>query len=208
MRCWDCCSWKPFWPGDLDITHHERHLPNWMERGSASTPAPARAWSGGWTPLALAALGDVAGAPLLAVVIVAAIYLRESRQASGRYRARAGGYAAGASSLVLLDDRPTGHRRFERTGLPYVAVLVDDSLSMTIVDRYEPQVAQGPANRGSHGPAWRRRAEPLEPGQDAADRARRRHAVRALPKDYKLRVYFLTGIRPSGGRTRPASPRN
>ena len=25
----------------------------------------------------------------------------------------------------------------QRTGLPYVAVLVDDSLSMTIVDRYE-----------------------------------------------------------------------
>ena len=28
----------------------------------------------------------------------------------------------------------------ERTGLPYVAVLLDDSLSMTIVDRYEDQL--------------------------------------------------------------------
>ena len=91
---------------------------------------------------------------------------------------------------------------FQRTGLPYVAVVLDDSPSMTtwIVPEKRPQPRSAKrlaAGRADGADA----AQPLELGRDAADRATGRAAGRP-GRGYKLRFYFLTGMKASrrGGR--------
>ena len=105
----------------------------------------------------------------------------------------------------------------ERTGLPYMAVVVDDSLSMGIVDRYEPPlqaelttrvqaslksgtdaspsepIDQGKVDRGSEpAPALSREnlAKTLLLERDGA-------LLRRIEEDYKLRLYYTTGARAS-----------
>ena len=111
-------------------------LPAWLERwlGIKAGPGEGTAWR--LEPLALAALGHAVGCVAAAVIFVAAIYLRESRRAGGRYRAALAVDAAGAGrpGVLMIAQFDVS---LQRTGLPYVAVLVDDSLSMTIVDRYD-----------------------------------------------------------------------
>ena len=71
-----------------------------------------------------------------AVLLVTVIYLHESPQARRSYR-----LALAAVRLLLvaivLGMIAQLTISFQRTGLPYVAVVVDDSLSMTTVDQYE-----------------------------------------------------------------------
>ena len=97
-----------------------------------------------------------------------AIYLRESRRARGPYRAVLAVMRLALIVLVLLMIAQFS-LSLQRTGLPYVAVLVDDSLSMTIVDRYEDALAQGAAGaRPRAAGIGDGRTEPLEPGPHAA----------------------------------------
>ena len=101
MRFLDCYSLKSFWPGDSAITHHERYLPIWLEHwlGVNAGPGEGMVWRlechWPWPPWVTLL------AAILAVVIVAAIYRRESRQASGRYRAALAVMRLASIALVL-----------------------------------------------------------------------------------------------------------
>jgi len=72
---------------------------------------------------------------VFAVVFVVAVYLREGRRASRLYRMMLAAMRLGLVAILLLMIAQVT-LSLKRTGLPYAAVLVDDSLSMTTVDRY------------------------------------------------------------------------
>jgi hypothetical protein len=131
----------------------------------------------------------------LSVLFVLTVYFRENRQASRRCRFL---LAVVRLTLVALALAMIAQLTlsFQRTGLPYVAVLVDDSLSMTVVDRYEGQISKVIQER-------MRRA-----GLESAELSRWNLATTLLTerdgqllshiaKNYKRRVYFLTGLRRS-----------
>ena len=168
-------------------------LPIWLEHwfGINAGPGEGVAWrlEGHWPwPPWVTLLTAI-----LAVVVVAAIYHRESRTAGGRYRAALAVMRLTSIAIVLLMIAQLAIV-FERTGRPCVAVLVDDSLSMTIVDRYEPQVRMALESRvaSAGGGALSRwnLAKTLLTEHDAA-------VLSAIAKGYKLQVYFLSGVRPS-----------
>ena len=81
------------------------------------------------------------------MAFVVACYLRENRHASLTYRMilavmrlghdRNRGFEMLAQFVLLL----------QRTGLPYVAIVVDDSRSMTVADRYEQKQAAALSER-------------------------------------------------------------
>lgn len=128
---------------------------------------------------------------LVAVGFVVALYLRESRQAPTWYRMLLAGMRLAAIGLVLLMLAQFA-LVLHRTGLPYLVVLVDDSLSMTIDDPYEPAVKRALAERAEAA------------GLDAASRWNLARTVllekdaallRWMEKEYQLRVYFVTGAR-------------
>ena len=72
---------------------------------------------------------------VFAVIFVVAIYLREGRRGSRPYRMMLAAMRLGLVAIVLLMIAQVT-LSLKRTGLPYAAVLVDDSLSMTTVDHY------------------------------------------------------------------------
>ena len=82
----------------------------------------------------------------------------------------------------------------KRTGLPYVAVLVDDSLSMTTVDRYTEEVQSRltPRIEGAGFDELSRwnLARTLLVEREGA-------LPKAISNRYKLRLYFITGARES-----------
>ena len=90
-----------------------------------------------------------------------------------------------------------------RTGSPHAAVLVDDSLSMKIVDRYDDQTSSRIATRlkdmGEIEPSRWNLARTLLTEEDGKLLAR-------LADDYKLRVYFLAGGRSSPQADNPQGP--
>jgi hypothetical protein len=137
----------------------------------------------------------------LAVALVVAIYLREGRRARGPYRIMLAAIRLCLVGIVLLMIAQLA-LSLKRTGLPYVAVVVDDSQSMGIVDRYEPkrrakleeQVQQ--ARPGNYQLNRWNLARTLLTEQGGA-------LLAGIAKDYKLRVYFLEdspgGVRSSSG---------
>jgi hypothetical protein len=152
-------------------------LPNWMERwlGLTAGGGEGTAWRleihwpwPSWVTL-LAALA--------AAALIVAIYLREGRQASRRYRLTLAAVRLTLLAMLLAMIAQV-EVLLERTGLPYIAVLLDDSRSMTTVDAY-PR------------------------GQSRWDLARtllsENHAqlLAGLAENYKLRFYFLTGVQAS-----------
>ena len=132
-------------------------------------------------------------AVVLAAMFIVAIYLREGRRASRAYRLM---LAAARISLVALALLMLAQVTLSltRTGLPYVALLVNDSQSMTIADRYEDKIQK----------ALEDRVKQLSP-QDAETTRwnllrtlvceRDAALLKTLSRQYKLRVYFLTGVR-------------
>ncbi|MBN2578482.1 MAG: hypothetical protein JXB10_05775 [Pirellulales bacterium] len=113
-------------------------LPSWMEHwlGLPSAPGEGTVWSLSHTwrwPPWLTLLAAAAAA-----AFVVAIYLRENRQCSRRKRLT---LAAVRLLLILLAALMIAQVALvlQRTGLPYAAVVVDDSLSMTVVDLAEPK---------------------------------------------------------------------
>ncbi len=183
-------------------------LPTWIERLLGEQPGPGQGtvWSlehtWGLPPWATL-LGVV-----FAVVFVVSIYLREGR--TGRpFRMALAAMRLGVIGVVLLMIAQVA-LSLQRTGLPYVAVLVDDSLSMTIVDRYEDKLHEKLTER------VRRSMPPDEADGDAPDSdatadlepSRWNLArtllceddgamLRRIAERYKLRVYFLAGARPA-----------
>ena len=110
-------------------------LPNWIERllGIAAESGEGTAWSletsWNWPPWIGLLLA------VLVVAIVVATYVRENRRAGAGLRT-----ALAAIRLLLLAIAAFMLAQvvlsLKRTGLPYVALVLDDSLSMTIADRY------------------------------------------------------------------------
>ena len=130
-----------------------------------------------------------------AVVFVVAVYWRQGRREGRPYRMMLAAIRLCLIALVLLMIAQLT-LSLKRTGLPRVAVLVDDSLSMTIVDRYadEPRKAM---------------AERLKKAGLDSDELSRWNLARALLTEHdgallcgianghKLEVCFLTGPSPS-----------
>ena len=164
-------------------------LPIWIERllgvdaaeaGEGTVWGLDHTWN--WSPWAtLLLLAACAGAILI-------VYLRDAG-ASGR------GYALGlaglrmAAVLVVLFMLAEFVLSRERTGLPYVVVLVDESASMGIADRYEDERARAALAKRVEAAGFRELtrlniAKTLLLERDA-------RLLSELEKDYKLRLYFL-----------------
>jgi hypothetical protein len=169
-------------------------IPNWLERllGIKTEAGEGTAWgiehAWGWPPW-LTLLFVV-----FAAVFVVAIYLREDR-GSRAYRLVLAGIrlALVAIALLMIAQMTLS---LKRTGLPYAAVLVDDSLSMTTIDHYPDKPRQAIVERLSHAGTgkvelsrWNVARSVLMEGDGAL--------LRGMADDHKLRVYFLTGTRPS-----------
>lgn len=172
-------------------------LPYWLERwlGIDGEPGEGTAWTLDylWPLPAWAAL------LLLALVVgyVVGIYLRESRRAPFWMRMTLAGMrlALVAILLVMLAQVSLG---LKRTGLPYVAVLLDNSESMTVADPGNEELAaklrDGPRRLGTPAaePTRWNLARALLLDQD-------NRLLRSLQNEYKLRFYYLTDT-PSGAR--------
>ncbi len=169
-------------------------VPNWIERllGISAGAGEGAAWgieyAWPWPPWATLLFAA------LAAMFVVAIYLRQRRGVSRRYRLMLAAVRLGLIALVLLMIAQVT-LSLRRTGLPCAAVLVDDSLSMTIVDHYgdKPrQAIEARLKRSGLGGAELSRwnlARTLLTENDGA-------LLRGIAEGHKLRVYFLTGVRP------------
>jgi hypothetical protein len=111
-------------------------LPTWIGRllGIETGPGEGTAWSlehgWGWPPWVTLLLIVFAG------VFVVTTYLHENRRASRSFRLCLAGIRLTSVAIVLIMLAQVA-LSLQRTGLPYVAVIVDDSLSMSIADRYD-----------------------------------------------------------------------
>jgi len=215
-------------------------VPNWIERllginteaGEGTSWGIETAWLlPPWATLLLL---------LFAVVFVAAIYRREGRSVKGdnhRFadtkigtvpRTMLAVLRLGLIAIVLLMIAQVT-LSLKRTGLPYVALLVDDSLSMTIVDDYaeKPRKAMlerlkesgldkaswggsltaTPTEDGPHRSPLRAPTEGWS-GEGTLELSRWNLArsiltdrggdlLHGIAEEHKLRVFFLTGVRPS-----------
>ena len=121
-------------------------LPSWLERllGTPAVDGEGTAWSldhsWSWRP------SITLGFAIVAAIFVIATYLRENRHATLGYRMALAALRLCAVAVVLL-MLAQFVLLLRKTGLPYLAVVVDDSLSMTIVDRYEQKDAKSLSER-------------------------------------------------------------
>ena len=121
-------------------------LPIWLERllGLPTGEGEGTAWSlaHGWDWRPSITLGFA----IAAVVFVVACYLRENRHASLTYRMILAAMRLAVIGIVVL-MLAQFVLLLQRTGLPYVAIVVDDSRSMTVADRYEQKQAASLSER-------------------------------------------------------------
>ena len=201
-------------------------LPSWMERwfGPANGPGMGVAWRldyyWPWPTWA-----TLLGVIVLAAAIVS-IYLREGGLASRRYRIALAAIRLSAVAIVLAMIAQV-ELFLQRTGLPLVVVIIDDTQSMNTVDSYdndrkslEDRVRKAYAQGGGETRGQDRRvvraaaaasaappALPLERGSHALCRERRA-LLAALSDSHKLRFYYLSDRKEAAARTRRASPRS
>ena len=176
-------------------------LPNWVERliGVEAGHEEGTVWSLEYTwPLWPSITLLLA---VLAVVFVVVIYWHEGRRVRGPYRIMLAAIRLSLVAIVLVMIAQLS-LSLKRTGLPYVAVLLDDSESMTIVDHYgekrdakfQEQIRQTLPDNYELS-RWNL-AKTLARERDGA-------LLAGIARDYKLRVYFLEnsarGLRPSSG---------
>ena len=163
-------------------------LPNWIARllGEEAGAGEGTAWSlkhdWPWPPWVTFLFA------VFAMIFVVAIYLRECRRARGPYRMMLAAVRLALVAVVLLMIAQVS-LSLKRTGLPYVAVIVDVSGSMkTTSDRYDDdlrvkleerirQIGLGELSR------WNL-AKTLLVERDGA-------LLAGIEEGYKLRVYFL-----------------
>ena len=141
-------------------------LPTWMEHwfGLSNGSGMGIAWRldyhWPWPPWA-----TLLGVVVLVAAIVA-IYLRETRQAGRGYRLVLAAMRLLALGLVLIMIAQI-ELFLQRTGLPFVVVIIDDTQSMRTVDRYDDDAAQsaGRSRGGLDGGSRReqRRERPALP---------------------------------------------
>jgi hypothetical protein len=138
---------------------------------------------------------------ILAIAFVVRIYLRECRGAGRRYRLMLAAVRLALIGMVLLMIAQVAIS-LRRTGLPYAALLIDDSQSMTVADRYDDKTLKSlgdrikiSADKDAGITRWNL-AKTLLSEQNAA-------LLKRLADGYKLHVYYLTGPRLSR-RTEPA----
>lgn len=168
-------------------------VPTWLERllGIQTGPGEGTAWSlehtWGWPPWVTLLF------VVFALAFVVITYLRENREAPVALRMLLATIRVSLVGIVLFMLAQFA-LSFNRTGLPYVAVLIDDSLSMSIVDRYDDKLCKALLERihqeGLDEPSRWNLARTLLTERNGS-------LLGALEKHYKLRVYFLTGITPS-----------
>jgi hypothetical protein len=166
-------------------------LPSWLERlfGIEAGSGEGTSWGldGSWDLRPWVTLLLV----VFAVAFVVATYLREGRDSSTVYRMVLAGIRLAAVGVVLFMIAQVV-LSLQRTGLPYVAVLVDDSLSMGIVDRYEEPLGALLRERiqkaGFNDLSRWNLARTALVEDDAA-------VLRGIQENYKLRLYFLRGNR-------------
>jgi hypothetical protein len=101
-------------------------------------------WDGS-SDLWLAGLIAVAG-----IAMIAAVYIREGRTASGVYRALLAGLRVCLLLLTLVVLLPQLKLWFERQSWPDVAVIIDDSLSMSTQDKYADPLVKAAADELAH----------------------------------------------------------
>lgn len=164
-------------------------MPIWMQRLLGIQPRPGEgaqwsleyAWhSAPWLTLLLA---------LGAVVLVVAIYLREAPETPRRRRLLLAAIRLAALGIVLLMAAQVS-LSVKRTGLPFVALIVDDSLSMTTVDQYGDKLEESLGRRvrklfGDDAPASRWNIARTLMCEDDA------RFLAGLCDRYKLRVFTL-----------------
>jgi hypothetical protein len=194
-----------------------------MERGLGLSQGPGMgiAWRldyhWPWPPWA-----TLLGVAVL-VVAITGIYLRDPRPASGyagaprqasrRYRFGLAAMRLSALGLVLLMIAQV-ELFLQRTGLPFVVVIVDDTRSMNTVDRYDENVRKSLEDRV---------ARALGTGQSQEDSAARSKAaplsrwnvarmifaendgglLTSLGESHKLRFYYLSDMKESRGASVP-----
>jgi hypothetical protein len=170
-------------------------VPPWIERllGISTESGEGTVWSidsawpcPPWVTLLLVAL---------AALFVAIIYWREAARATRRYRIMLATLRMAILAILLLMIAQVT-LSLKHTGLPYAAVLLDDSLSMTIVDHYAdtPRKALAERLRGSGLRTSELSRWNLLRTLTAEHNA---ELLRGIAAGHKLRVYFVTGSRPS-----------
>ncbi len=167
-----------------------RTLPVWLERWFGIEPAETgegtvwgleHAW--GWAPwITVLFIAAVA-------VALVAIYLREAGSTGRAYRLTLAGIRLALVAVVLCMLAELA-LSLQRTGLPYVVVVVDDSASMSLVDQYDDeQLAALVADRLEEAELAEgsrlNLAKSILLGDDAA-------LVARIEKGRRLRVYALS----------------
>lgn len=174
-------------------------VPSWIERllGISAGSGEGTAWGleHSWRWPAWITLLIV----ILAVVVVVATYLHEGRRMKGWFRALLASIrlALVAIALLMLAQLVLS---LKRTGLPYVAILLDDSLSMTVADRY-PEPTRTHLESRVRGAGFDQLtrwnlARTLLVEDDAA-------LMAGIAQDYRLRFYYLSGPRAAASAGEP-----
>ena len=132
-------------------------------------------------------------AAMLAVVFVASIYLREGPAVSRRCRLLLAGVRLLLLTIVALMIAQLSIG-VKRTGLPSVAVVLDDSQSMTVADRYDDKSARTLHER-MQKTGFDNSDLPRFPLAQTVLLEREAAVLRGIGNSYKMHVFFLTGPR-------------
>ena len=182
-------------------------LPTWMERwfGLSNGPGMGIAWRLDhhwlWPPWV-----TLLGVAVL-VMAITGIYLRESPQASRRYRLTLAVLRLSVVGLVLLMIAQV-ELVLQRTGLPFVVVIIDDTRSMNTVDRYDEDVRKSLEDRVLRALITKKSVEDRERTLKAKQLSRWNLArmffaenegtlLAALADSHKLRFYYLSDMKES-----------
>jgi hypothetical protein len=132
-------------------------LPDGFRRAVESrlgVPPPAAGegtrWQLEFTPFLKDAESDpwlATGLVLVAGMVIACIYLREGKTASPKTKLLLAGLRLFAVFLTLAVLLPQLRFWFEREGWPDIAIIIDDSRSMGVTDRYQDENAQAEVRR-------------------------------------------------------------
>jgi hypothetical protein len=140
------------WSGDF-----LSFLPDWARRGTEHAmgiPAPAAGEGSRWRLEFMPYLWDAAADPWLAGLLAVAagamivwVYFQEGQTASHAYKLLLAGLRFGFLLMTLAVLLPQLRLWFERQGWPDIAIVLDDSASMSTVDRYQDPQVQAAANQ-------------------------------------------------------------
>jgi hypothetical protein len=127
-----------------------------------------------------------------AVIFVVAVYWRETPRASRSYRMALAAVRLVIVVLVMLMIAQMT-LSLQRTGLPYAALLIDDSQSMTTVDHYSVKSSIAAAKRLHTGNGETSRWNLLQALATENDAK----LLRGIADGRKLRTFFVAGTRAS-----------